>query len=430
MNRSVSLACVLLLGISACALGDDDDDAASDEGAAEASQEISFLVFETPNLTPEFWDEQIAQITEQHPEISVEKLVSPTDDRTDYARQLLASDQFPDVMIGISPAGFAEAGNLYAWTEEELDPFLYPDNGAVGGEVYQLPANTQTIPMVYYNKDYFEQAGITEPPTTYQELLDAAEALQTAGIKPFVVGGQHDSVGPMFSGILATEVYAANPDWMHDRRAGEVSFCDEEFRAGATKLAELAEAGYIDRADVSRDHAAVQEAFLAGDGAMYPMGNWFAAAVDNAEEPPSFEIGQFFWPSDDGEQVVPAFTGGGLLVSSSAENLDAARTFALEFQTNQAYLDNSAKADGLFPAIEGWEPPDDVGDTYREGFELYQQAQEDEAVVPAFGFEAGDDGMLPGVVESWDASAVDLMTGNRSVDDVCSFLDDEWEAAS
>ncbi|HEY3141046.1 MAG TPA: ABC transporter substrate-binding protein [Acidimicrobiales bacterium] len=426
MKKTVALALagVLVAGISACGVGDDDD------SSGDGKQKISFLVFETPNLTSEFWDEQIAQVTDKHPDITVEKLVSPTDDRTDYARQLLASDQFPDVLIGISPAGFAEAGNLYAWTDEELSDFVYPHNGAVDGKVYQLPANTQTIPLVYYNKAYFQQAGVAAPPTTYAELLAAAEKLKAAGIKPFVAGGQHDSLGPLFAGILGTDLYADNPEWMHDRRAGDASFCDAGFKAGAAKLADLAAKGYIDRADVSRDHAAVQEAFLAGDGAMYPMGNWFASGVDNADEPPDFEIGQFPWPSDDGSVVVPAFTGGGLLVSSSAKHLDAARTFALEFQTNQAYLDNSAKADGLFPAIKGWEPPNAVGDTYRAGFDLYQQALQDDAVVPAFGFEAGDDGMLPGVVESWDASAVDLVTGQRSVDDVCGFLDDEWEAAS
>lgn len=428
MKTSMALASALLLGISACGVGDDDDDTGGAEG--EGTETITFLTFETPNLTPEYWDEAIGRVIDEHPEIEVERLVSPTDDRTEYARQLLTSGQFPDVMIAVSPAGFAEAGNLYAWTDEELEEFLFPDNGAVGGKVYQLPANTQTIPVVYYNKDLFAQAGITAPPTTYDDLLSVAEQLKAAGIKPFVAGGQHDSIGPLWAGILGTEVYAGNPDWMHDRRAGEVSFCDDDFKAGAATLADLASKGYIDPADVSRDHAAVQEAFLAGDGAMYPMGNWFAAGVDTAEQPPPFEIGQFFWPSDDGSMVVPAFTGGGLLVNADSEHLDAARTFALEFQLDPENLDNSARADGLFPAIEGWEPPDDVGPTYQEGFGLYEQGLEADAIVPSFGFESGDDGMLPGVVESWDASAVDLITGNKSVDQVCEFLDSEWEAAS
>jgi raffinose/stachyose/melibiose transport system substrate-binding protein len=38
--------------------------------------------------------------------------------------------------------------------------------------------------------------------------------------------------------------------------------------------------------------------------------------------------------------------------------------------------------------------------------------------------------MLPGVTAKWDSSAVDLITGKRTPDQVCAFLDSEWEKAS
>jgi ABC-type glycerol-3-phosphate transport system substrate-binding protein len=427
MKRLLALASALVVGLSACAVGDDDDDSA---GKAAGSQRITFLVFETPNLTPQYWDAAIKRVTDKHPEISVKKIVSPTQDRTTYARQLLTSGQFPDVMIAVSPAGFAEAGELYAWSSEELADFLFPNNGAIGGKVYQIPANTQTIPVVYYNKDLFAKAGVSEPPATYAELLSVAKRLDAAGVKPFVTAGVHDSLGPLFAGILGTDLYAKNPDWMHDRRAGTVSFCDPEYKSAAAKLADLGAKGYVDRRDMSRDYAAGQQAFLDGDGAMYAMGNWFAAALDSPDTAPDFEVGQFNWPSDDGSMVVPAFTGGGLSVSAKAKNLDAAKTFALEFQLDRQNLDASAKFDGLFPAVKGYTPPSDTGAAYKAGYRLYEQGVQTNAIVPAFGFEAGDDGMLPGMVEKWDSSSVDLVTGNKSVDQVCAFLDSEWDAAS
>src|SRR4029450_10914205 len=100
------------------------------------------------------------------------------------------------------------------------------------------------------------------------------------------------------------------------------------------------------------------------------MCNWFAAGFANAEEPPDFEIGQFVWPSDDGSMVVPAFTGGGLLVNAHSEHLDAARTFALGFQLDPDNLDNSARFDGLYPAIDGWEPPSEGGAGHPAGVGL------------------------------------------------------------
>ena len=128
--------------------------------------QITFLTFETPNLTPQYWDAAIKRVTDRHPDIAVQRLVSPTQDRTAYAKQLLQSGQFPDVMIAVSPAGVPEAGELYARTDQELESFLFPRNGAVKGKGYQLPANTQTIPVTYYKKDPFAKAGLTAPTTT------------------------------------------------------------------------------------------------------------------------------------------------------------------------------------------------------------------------------------------------------------------------
>ena len=424
MKRILALGTAALAaaaGLTACST--------KDTSQGSGPKEITFLTFETPNLTPQYWDAAIKRVTDKYPDIKVRKLVSPDQDRTTYAKQLLTSGQFPDVMIAVSPAGFAEAGNLYAWSQDELSQFQFPTNGAIKGKVYQLPANTQTIPIVYYNKSLFSRAGLSGPPKTYPEMLEDAARLKAKGITPFVVGGGHDALGPTFAGILATDVYARNPNWMRERREGKVKFSDPDFTRAAGKLADLAGKGYIDKRDLSRDYAATQQAFLDGKGAMYAMGNWFAAALDSPQTKPKFEVGQFDWPSDDGTLAVPAFTGGGLLVSATAKNLDAARKFALAFQLDKANLDNSTTSDGLFPAVKGYTPPAGTGAAYKAGYELFHQAVGANAVVPAFGFEAGDDGMLPGVVEKWVSAAADLITG-KPVDQVCRSLDTEWDKAS
>src|SRR6266545_1298634 len=114
MRRLLAGVSVLALsvGLSACSVK---DTANSGGSASPGAKEITFLVFETPNLTPQVWDANIKRVTDKYPDIKVKKIVSPTQDRTAYAKQLLTSGQFPDVLIAVSPAGFAESGNLYAW---------------------------------------------------------------------------------------------------------------------------------------------------------------------------------------------------------------------------------------------------------------------------------------------------------------------------
>jgi len=391
---------------------------------------ISFLTFETPNLTPAYWDAAIQRVTAKHPDIKVTKLVSPTaDGRTDYAKQLLTSGQFPDVMIAVSPAGFAQAGALYAWQPSELADFVFPTANPIKGKYYQLPANTQTIPPVYYNKTMFTDAGITAAPTTWAQLLDAAAKLKAKGHTPFVIGGGKDGFASamILDGIVSVDIYGKTPDWMTQRRAGSVKFSSPEFVAALAKFADLAAKGYIKASDVSRDYAATEQAFLDGKGAMYPMGNWFAANADS--KPHSFEIGVFNLPTDDGRTVVPAYTGGGMIVSAKAANLEAAKQFALGFQLDKTQLDASVKADGLIPAIKGYQPPDTVGKVYRAGYDLYQEGVAKNEVVHAFRWETADDGLLPGMTDKVDAAAQDLITGRKNAAQAAAYLDAQWAKA-
>jgi multiple sugar transport system substrate-binding protein len=402
-----------------------------DAGTSTGDQEISFLTFETPNLTPAYWDAAIKRVTDKHPEIKVKKLVAPTaDGRTAYAKQLLQSGQFPDVMIAVTPAGFAEAGELYAWQPDELKDFQFPTANPIKGKYFQLPANTQTIPPVYYNKKMFADAGITTPPTTWAQLLDASAKLKDKGLTPFTVGGGKDGFASsmLLAGVVSVDLYGKNPNWLSQRREDKVKFADPDFQAALGKFAELADKEYIDKTSVSRDYAATEQAFLDGKSAMYPMGNWFAANADSKK--PAFDIGVFNFPTSDGKLVVPAYTGGGMIVSANAKKLDAAKKFALAFQLDKDQLDQSVKADGLFPAIKGYTLPADVGPVLKAGYELYQQAVDKNAVVHTFRWETADDGLLPGMADKVDQAAQDLITGRKSVADVAAFLDAEWVKAS
>ena len=52
------------------------------------------------------------------------------------------------------------------------------------GDIIGIPYNPWLV-MVFYNKDHFEEVGITTPPQTWDEFVAASEALQAAGYAPF-----------------------------------------------------------------------------------------------------------------------------------------------------------------------------------------------------------------------------------------------------
>ncbi|MBI0293447.1 extracellular solute-binding protein [Streptomyces sp. PRKS01-29] len=424
MRKALRPGALALLLIAACApVG---SGGYGSNASAGGAKEVSFLVFETPNLTPDYWDTAIKRVTDAHPDIKVKKIVAPSaGERTAYAKQLLASGQLPDVMQAVAPSGFAESGHLYAWSEKELAAYQYPGSNPLGGKIYQLPYNTQPTPLVYYNKKLFARAGITDPPRTYAELLATAAKLKAKDINPFVVGGGgKDAFAAAYPWIalVGADVYRERPDFLVRRRAGEARFSDPLFVRATQKLADLVKKGYIDKAGLSRDYPSTEKAFLDGKGAMYPMGSWFAASVDAKELP--FGIGVFAWPTDDGTTVVPAYTGGGPIVNAHAKNLEAAKTFALAFNQNTANNDVLVKTDAAIIAIKGYRPPT-MGPVYQDTLKVLRSGK----VVNAFTVETGDDALLPGMSDKVFAIAQQIVAGKTDGAQAAELLDQEWAKA-
>lgn len=431
MSRKRAIAAAILAfslvgGLSACSVGEDTNKSSSTPGAAE----ITFLTFETPNLTPQYWDAAIKRVTDKVPGVTVKKLVAPSADRTGYAKQLKTSGQLPDVMIGVDQGGFAEAGDLYTWQPDELKDFSSPDSSAINGKIYQLPANTQTVPSVYYRKSMFAKAGITAPPTTYAGFLDACAKLKAKGVLPIVVGGGKDSfpLGMTVSAAVDTSVYQATPNWIQDRRAGTVKFSDPAFVDALQKVVDLKDKGYLDPKMISVDYAGTEQNFLKGKGAMYPMGSWFAAAADKSSI--KDDIGVFSWPTADGKALVPATTGGGLEVNAKSKNLEAAKKFALAFQLDKENLDASVRSDALFPAIKGYSPPTDMGPVFKATYDMWAKAVQSGAVTKTFVYGQGGEALLPGVDAKVYTVTQDLILGRKSPQNAAKFLDAEWEKAS
>jgi ABC-type glycerol-3-phosphate transport system substrate-binding protein len=434
VHRSVKLAVAAAgvaaaLALSACTVGS----SSTTEGGAGADGKtvtLTFLTFETPNLTPAYWDAAIARASAKVPGVTIKKIVAPSNS-VDNLRQLYASGQAPDIMTSLPPDGFAQNGQLAEWTEEDLKDFAFPRASTIDGKVYALPFSTQPIPLVYFNKKYFADAGITAAPKTYAEFLQVCAALKAKGITPIEIGGGgKDTWAASFSigSTVATDVLATDPQWFSKRVANSVKFSDPTFVKAAQKVTDLAAQGYFDKAGLSRSYADTEQAFRDGKAAMYPMGSWFAASADSKK--PSFEVGVFGWPSDDGRNIVPAVTGGGLMVNSKAADVALAKKWALAFQLDKDNLDAVVKADGALVAVKGYTPPAGLGPVYDATVALYQQAITSNAVVPAWMNTAGDGSLLPGFADHIAAGSVDLISGRKTPAAFAAFLDEQWAKAS
>ena len=422
---AIAAATLLTVALAGCTSGGN----SSNSGTEGGTVELTMLTFETPNLPATLWDSAIARVQQKVPGVKIKKLVAPNVDRTTYAKQLASSGQLPDVMMAVNPQGFAEGGQLAEFTKDDLLDFASPESGAINGKIYQLPTNAQPQSLLYYNKANFTKAGITTPPKTWAEFLDACAKLKAAGITPIAVGGGgQDTFASMYTwvGTVGTDVYVGDPAFSREIKDGSKTFADPLFVKATDKVAQLAKLGYFDKQGTSRTYADHEKAFRAGSAAMYPMGSWFATSADN--DKPPFEVGVFAWPTDDGKAVVPTLTGGGLSVSAKAENVDLAKKFALEWTKDKETSDAFTKADGTFNTIAGYQPPADMGPLFKETLALYNQAVQDKTVTPALSIEQGDNGLPADLTVPIQQIAVELLTGKSDAQAAITKLDKEYAA--
>ncbi|NOU71232.1 extracellular solute-binding protein [Paenibacillus sp. LMG 31458] len=393
--------------------------AAETPAAKEKPAELSVLVFETPNLTAQYWDAAIKRFTDKHPNIKVNKIVSPDTDRTKYAKQLLATGQFPDVLMSVTVQDFLASKSIMPFEDQYVKKVPGAEKQAIDGKVYQLAWGAQTIPYIYYNKKMFAAAGATEP-KTWSEFVDVTAKLKNSGVTPLLYGGAKDAWSTTFllDGIISADVYGKVPDWVNKRKKGEVKFSDPLFKNAVLKWKSLYDSKSFNEDGLSIDYSKLQEAFLKGKGAMYPMGSWFVAAADGQKD---IEVGVFPVPTEDGSIINAYAVGGPASVSASTKFPTEAQMFATEFVTDPVTVAEVVKSDALIP-LEGQKVDFKYSPLFQKVIDISNQGKK----VNAFGWENGDAAMIAGMTDEINKAAQNIILG-KSVDAELATLDKKWD---
>jgi len=395
--------------------------------------ELTLMVFESPALTAEYWDATIESTLELVPDyITVEKITSPNLDRDAYAKQLQATDQFPDIPFAVTISDFAQAGLFTPFDEEFLqENFIVPNGSKTDGVAYHPPNGAQIIPFVFYNKAIFEEVGV-EVPTTYAEFVEVSQAIKDAGHIPLLMCGAEPWCGsfPVVA-LVSADVFGDDPDWMKKRKAGEVSFSDPEMVAAFQKFQDLVNAGLIDEGGLGTDFATANQAFYDGEAAMYFQGSWF---IGYMEPEVSARTGVFLVPQDDGDVYVPIYVGGGARMSAVTEHPEELKMFAEAWATNPNGLKTNIEKDALFPMIKGMTMEDwqndygvEVSDLFTEAYEGYV-LNEDADKVSTFTWSNNDDDVIAGMKAEIYSAVQNIFLG-EDVAEQMALLDQLWEEA-
>lgn len=223
----------------------------------------------------------------------------------------------------------------------------------VDGQQYSMPFNTST-PLLYYNKDMFEAAGLDpeNPPRTFAEFEEAAAALtQKDGDKTTVYGAAFAIYGWFFEQFLAVSggQYVDNSNG-REGHATMATFNDAKGVAILEWWKRMYDAGIM--ANYGRTTVDTRNAFLAGQTAMFIDSTAVLRGMIEGSAG-KFEVGTAFLPRPDEaayENYGTIIGGGSLWMISNRpqEEQDCAWEF-IKFQAapaNQAYWHTMS---GYFP---------------------------------------------------------------------------------
>ena len=160
----------------------------------------------------------------------------------------------------------------------------------VGGKLYTLGTMLQPLSLIYYNKDAFTKAGITQPPTTVAELTADMAALKTSGTVPVTTAG--DSLAYIqWNSFTSADVFGQDPHWFTDRRAGTVHYAEGTTSSGPRPSPTGSRMGYFPKGAAGLTYDQSTKDFLDGKAGMIANGVWFASQVASTKTP--FEVGVF-----------------------------------------------------------------------------------------------------------------------------------------
>jgi raffinose/stachyose/melibiose transport system substrate-binding protein len=363
----------LLVGVAAlvaASCGGDDDASESDASDSESGsgEPVTIEWWHIQNNDPglSLWEDIAAEFEAEHPNVSIDITVYENEAfKTAIEPRLQAGDP-PDLFQSWGGGELSEQvdAGLVRDITDDVEPWLNTLNEAAV-TMYQVDDAQYGIPFdlgmvgFWYNKDLFAQAGIDEPPATWDELLDDVQALKEAGITPIALGEGDKWPGMFWWAYLALR--NGGPDALIE--AGEDgTFDSEPFVEAGERLEELIELEPFQDGHMAAvwDGAGGQAATIATEGAAFHlMGQW-APGTQNANSPDGEglgdKLGWFPFPAVDGGEGDPTDGfGGGNGFAVGADAPPEAIEF-LEYITSRDVADRWGESNsGILPVTIGSE---------------------------------------------------------------------------
>lgn len=326
-KKMMAVALMTALGVSAFGMTGN---------AEERTLTVNWLSSRNASEAPILAIQDIAkQYQEENPDLDFTFEVENINDRTAYLQKLkilAASDELPEWFDTDPDTWFAdivEEGKAYSFDDLYTELGLYDriftisreygrlSNGSLN--MMTLQCNTEYF---FYNKDMFEAAGITEIPSTFDELLEACQKLQDNDMIPIAMSGVD---WPILRYFAQVPFRMTGNDYIENAVTGADSWGTEAGIAGAEFMQEIVK--YFQIGWVSADYDTMIDLFASGQAAIMYNGTWALSQGDMFGEDGNIKdnIGYFTMPTYSDSDVTEAtdfFANSGIGTAVRSDAMD------------------------------------------------------------------------------------------------------------
>lgn len=302
--------------LAACGGGDSGGDASGGGGT------MQFWKFVSENDDP-IIKEAVARWNKANPNNKVNFQTFPADQYSGTKlTTAFAAKKGPDI-FWISPGAFINYVNngVAEPVDDLIDKAGYNPASiaavSVDGKMYSLPFEQEPVAL-YYRKDVLDKAGV-KPPTTWDELREAAKELTTKKQKGIVI---EPSPGPYQNFTWYPFLWSAGGDVLNGDSSKSALNTPEA--ASAFQLwGDLMKGGY---APTKTAQLTAELAPLGtGEAAMQVCGFWGIGQMKNLY--PKVDYGVVKIPAPAGRESVTVYGGWTQMVNSQGKSVDKAKEF-------------------------------------------------------------------------------------------------------